>query len=52
MRKGWSEKQRWGLLELLSHVLGPQADLRCQRVIHRRIREARFREPTTLEGFD
>jgi len=47
-----AEKQRWGPLELLSHLLGPQADLRRQRAIDRRIREARFREPTTLEGFD
>jgi DNA replication protein DnaC len=47
-----AEKQRWGALELLSHLLGPQADLRRQRAIDRRIREARFREPTTLEGFD
>ena len=39
-------------LELLSHLLGPQADLRRQRAIDRRIREARFREPVTLEGFD
>jgi len=47
-----AEKQRWTPLELLSHLLGPQADLRRQRAIDRRIREARFREPTTLEGFD
>lgn len=47
-----AEKQRWNPLELLAHVLGPQADLRRQRAIDRRIREARFREPTTLEGFD
>ena len=47
-----AEKQRWSPLEFLSHLLGPQADLRRQRAIDRRIREARFREPTTLEGFD
>ena len=47
-----AEKERWGPLELLSHLLGPQADLRRQRAIDRRIREARFREPTSLEGFD
>jgi DNA replication protein DnaC len=47
-----AEKQRWGPLEFLSHVLGPQADLRRQRAIERRIRNARFREPATLEGFD
>lgn len=47
-----AEKQPWNPLELLAHVLGPQADLRRQRAIDRRIREARFREPVTLEGFD
>jgi DNA replication protein DnaC len=47
-----AEKERWGLLEFLSRLLGPQADLRRQRAIERRIREARFREPATLEGFD
>ena len=47
-----AEKQQWNPLELLAHVLGPQADLRRQRAIERRIREARFREPVTLEGFD
>ncbi len=47
-----AEKQHWNPLELLSHVLGPQADLRRQRAIDRRIRAARFREPVTLEGFD
>ena len=47
-----AEKARWNALEILAHVLGPQADLRRQRAIDRRIREARFREPTTLEGFD
>ena len=45
-----AEKQRWNPLELLSQVLGPQADLRRQRAIDRRIREARFREPVTLES--
>ena len=47
-----AEKQRWTPLELLSHLLGPQADLRRQRAVDRRIREGRFREPATLEGFD
>ena len=47
-----AEKQQWNPLELLAHVFGPQADLRRQRAIERRIREARFREPVTLEGFD
>lgn len=47
-----AEKQRWSHMELLSHLLGPQADLRRQRAIERRIREARFHEPVSLEGFD
>lgn len=47
-----AEKERWSPLELLSRLLGPQADLRRQRAIDRRIRDARFREPATLEGFD
>jgi DNA replication protein DnaC len=47
-----AEKERSSALELLAHVLGPQADLRRQRAIERRIREARFREPVSLEGFD
>lgn len=47
-----AEKNRWGALEILAHLLGPQADLRRQRAIERRIREARFREPVSLEGFD
>jgi DNA replication protein DnaC len=47
-----AEKERWGLLEFLWRLLGPHADLRRQRAIERRIREARFREPATLENFD
>jgi DNA replication protein DnaC len=47
-----ADKQRWGPLELLTHLLGPPADLRRQRAIDRRIREARFHEPVMLEGFD
>jgi DNA replication protein DnaC len=47
-----ADKERWGPLELLAHVLGPPADLRRQRAIERRIREAHFHEPVTLEGFD
>jgi DNA replication protein DnaC len=47
-----AEKERWNALEFLTHLLGPQADLRRQRAIERRIREARFREPVSLEGFD
>jgi DNA replication protein DnaC len=47
-----AEKERWSALEFLTHLLGPQADLRRERAIERRIREARFREPVSLEGFD
>jgi DNA replication protein DnaC len=47
-----AEKERWSAMEILAHLLGPQADLRRQRAIERRIREARFREPVSLEGFD
>jgi DNA replication protein DnaC len=47
-----AEKARWGALEILAHLLGPQADLRRQRAIERRIREAHFREAVSLEGFD
>lgn len=47
-----AEKERWSPLEFLARLLGPQADLRRQRAIERRIHDARFREPATLEGFD
>jgi hypothetical protein len=47
-----AEKERHGPLEFLARLLGPQADLRRQRAIERRIREARFRENVSLEGFD
>lgn len=47
-----AEKERWSALEIMAHLLGPQADLRRQRAIERRIREARFREAVSLEGFD
>jgi hypothetical protein len=47
-----AEKERQTPLELLAGLLGPQADLRRQRAIERRIREARFREPVSLELFD
>ncbi len=47
-----AEKERQTPLELLAGLMGPQADLRRQRAIERRIREARFREPVSLEGFD
>jgi len=47
-----AEKQQQSPLEFLSLLLSPQADLRRQRAIERRIREARFRESVSLEGFD
>jgi DNA replication protein DnaC len=47
-----AEKEPYSALEFLAHLLGPLADLRRQRAIERRIREARFREPVSLEGFD
>ena len=47
-----AEKQRWGALELLARLIGPQADQRRERAIERRIREARFHEPKALEGFN
>ena len=47
-----AEKERSSALEFLAHLLGPLADLRRQRTIERRIRDAHFREPVSLEGFD
>jgi len=47
-----AEKERFSALEILAHLLGPQADQRRQRAIERRIREAYFRESVSLEGFD
>lgn len=47
-----AEKERWSPLEFLGQLIGPLADLRRQRAIERRIRDARFREPKTLATFD
>jgi DNA replication protein DnaC len=47
-----AEKERWGYLEFLQRLLGEQADLRRQRAVERRIRDARFHEPKTLAVFD
>jgi DNA replication protein DnaC len=47
-----AEKERSSPLEFLARLIGPLADLRRQRTIERRIREAHFREPKTLEAFD
>lgn len=47
-----AEKEQSSPLEFLASLIGPQADLRRERAIERRIREAHFREAVTLEGFD
>lgn len=41
-----------GYLEFLERLLGEQADLRHQRAVERRIRDARFHELKTLTAFD
>lgn len=45
-------KQRLSPLELFAAVVGEQANLRRQRAVERRIREAKFRQEQSLEGFD
>jgi DNA replication protein DnaC len=47
-----AERERWSPLEFLGRLIGPLAELRRQRAIERRIRDARFREPKTLATFD
>lgn len=47
-----ADKERLSPLELLHAVAAEQAGLRRQRTIERRIREAKFRDPHSLEGFD
>ena len=47
-----AEQAHWSHLEFLEHLLGEQATQRRERGIERRIREARFHEPQTLEVFD
>jgi DNA replication protein DnaC len=47
-----AEKERLSILEFLARLIGPLAEFRRQRAIERRIREARFHEPKTLEAFD
>ena len=39
-------------LHFLDLLLGAQADARRERAVARRIREARFADSKTLEGFD
>src|SRR5436305_2956209 len=47
-----AEKESLSHLEFLHRVLAGPAEARLQRALERRIRAARFRELTTLEGFD
>ena len=47
-----AEKESLSHLHFLDLLLGAQADARRERAVARRIREARFAETKTLEGFD
>jgi len=47
-----AEKEGLSLLSFLDHFLGPPAAARHERAVERRLREARFAESKTLEGFD
>ena len=47
-----AEKESLSHLHFLDQLLGPPAAARHERAVERRIREARFAEPKTLEGFD
>ena len=47
-----AEKESLSHLEFLHRLLAGPAEARLQRALERRIREAKFRELTTLEGFD
>jgi len=47
-----AEKESLSYLPFLDRLLGSQADARRERAVARRIREARFAENKTLEGFD
>jgi DNA replication protein DnaC len=47
-----AEKDSLSHLEFLHRLLAGPAEARKQRALERRIRDARFREATTLEGFD
>jgi DNA replication protein DnaC len=47
-----AEKEALSHLEFLHRLLTGPAEARRQRAIERRIRDARFREVTTLNGFD
>ena len=47
-----AEQESLSHLEFLHRLLAGPAEARKQRALERRIREAHFRELTTLEGFD
>ena len=47
-----AEAEALGHLEFLHRLLAGPAEARLQRALERRVRAARFRELTTLEGFD
>jgi DNA replication protein DnaC len=47
-----AEKEGYSHLQFLDFLLGAQAAARRERSVARRIREARFAENKTLEGFD
>jgi DNA replication protein DnaC len=47
-----AEKESQSHLEFLHRLLAGPAEARRQRALERRIRDAHFREATTLEGFD
>ena len=47
-----AEKENLSHLHFLDLLLGTQADARRERAVARRIREARFADSKTLEGFD
>src|SRR5258708_39939181 len=47
-----AEKEKLSHLHFLDLLLGTQADARRERAVARRIREARFADSKTLEGFD
>lgn len=47
-----AEQEHLSHVAFLSRLIGEQANLRRQRSIERRIRDARFRESKTLEAFD
>lgn len=49
---GHAERYGWSPLEFAGRLLRAAADRRRERSLERRLREARFRDPHTLETFD